>query len=147
MQVAARCDNPRGSAERRQTYLVKLPPQASARTTGEPPATPRAIALMQVRSASIGANLSRGKDFALVVVQFKGMFVIQLEARVFWIFLLQEAFPTTRDLDFRSHESNGNASAGVQTIGSPRTLKLVFTTTGQPVRALNSGNQRVIAGV
>ncbi len=28
------------------------------------------------------------------------------------------------------------ASSGVQTIGSPRTLKLVLTNTGQPVRAL-----------
>ena len=28
------------------------------------------------------------------------------------------------------------ASSGVQTIGSPRTLKQVFTSTGQPVRAL-----------
>ena len=27
------------------------------------------------------------------------------------------------------------ASSGVQTIGSPRTLKLVLTTTGQPVNA------------
>jgi hypothetical protein len=29
------------------------------------------------------------------------------------------------------------ASSGVQTMGSPRTLKLVLTTTGQPVRRLN----------
>jgi len=29
------------------------------------------------------------------------------------------------------------ASAGVQTIGSPRTLKLVFTRIGQPVSASN----------
>src|SRR5262249_58923822 len=30
------------------------------------------------------------------------------------------------------------ASSGVQTIGSPLTLKLVFTRTGQPERALNA---------
>ena len=30
------------------------------------------------------------------------------------------------------------ASAGVQTMGSPRTLKLVFTMTGQSVVALNA---------
>jgi hypothetical protein len=30
-----------------------------------------------------------------------------------------------------------NASSGVHTMGSPRTLKLVFTSTGQPVRRLN----------
>jgi hypothetical protein len=29
------------------------------------------------------------------------------------------------------------ASSGVPTMGSPRTLKLVFTTTGQPVCSLN----------
>jgi hypothetical protein len=29
-----------------------------------------------------------------------------------------------------------NASSGVHTIGSPRTLKLVLTSTGQPFRAL-----------
>lgn len=29
------------------------------------------------------------------------------------------------------------ASSGVQTIGSPRTLKLVLTRTGQPVRSMN----------
>ena len=30
------------------------------------------------------------------------------------------------------------ASSGVQTMGSPRTLKLVFTSTGQPDRDLNT---------
>ena len=32
------------------------------------------------------------------------------------------------------------ASAGVQTMGSPRTLKLVFTTTGHPVLALKASS-------
>ena len=32
------------------------------------------------------------------------------------------------------------ASSGVQTIGSPRTLKLVFTSTGHPVRSRNFDN-------
>ncbi len=39
------------------------------------------------------------------------------------------------------------ASSGVQTIGSPRTLKLVFTRTGQPVRSLKALKQRVVARV
>ena len=33
------------------------------------------------------------------------------------------------------------ASCGVQTIGSPRTLKLVFNSTGQPVRSRNAVNK------
>ncbi len=33
-----------------------------------------------------------------------------------------------------------NASSGVHTIGSPRTLKLVLTSTGQPVRCLNASS-------
>jgi hypothetical protein len=36
------------------------------------------------------------------------------------------------------------ASSGVHTIGSLRTLKLVLTSTGQPVFALEAGEQRVI---
>ena len=36
-----------------------------------------------------------------------------------------------------------NASSGVQTIGSPRTLKLVLTSTGQPVSALKRAEQLV----
>ena len=39
------------------------------------------------------------------------------------------------------------ASSGVHTIGSPRTLKLVLTSTGQPVRSLNAREQRVIARI
>ena len=38
------------------------------------------------------------------------------------------------------------ASSGVQTIGSPRTLKLVFTSTGQPVRRSNASSKRVNRG-
>ena len=39
------------------------------------------------------------------------------------------------------------ASSGVHTIGSPRTLKLVLTTTGQPVSCLEAPDQRVVARV
>ena len=34
-----------------------------------------------------------------------------------------------------------HASAGVHTMGSPSTLKLVLTSTGQPVRALNASSR------
>ena len=36
------------------------------------------------------------------------------------------------------------ASWGVQTIGSPRTLKLVFTTTGTPVRRSTARSRPVV---
>ena len=40
-----------------------------------------------------------------------------------------------------------NASSGVHTIGSPRTLKLVLTSTGQPVLRLERLEQRVEARI
>ena len=39
------------------------------------------------------------------------------------------------------------ASSGVPTIGSPRTLKLVLTITGQPVRALNRSSNAWYRGL
>ena len=39
------------------------------------------------------------------------------------------------------------ASSGVQTIGSPRTLNDVFTTTGQPVSDSNASMSVVVVGV
>ena len=40
-----------------------------------------------------------------------------------------------------------NASSGVQTIGSPRTLKLVLTSTGQPVSSLKRPSSRWNSGL
>src|SRR5579871_3532704 len=55
-------------------------------------------------------------------------------------FLHRKQLPTT-STSISLPIKQRNASSGVHTIGSPRTLKLVLTKTGQPVKALKRPHQ------
>ena len=73
------------------------------------------------------------------------LLVVLLERRVL-VLLRRKQLPTA-SASISVPMKQRNASSGVHTIGSPRTLKLVFTSTGQPVSSLNALNQRVVARV
>jgi hypothetical protein len=63
------------------------------------------------------------------------MLIVDLDRRIL-LALAQHAILDDQELYVMLMKQR-NASSGVQTIGSPRTLKLVLTSTAQPILALN----------
>jgi hypothetical protein len=74
----------------------------------------------------------------LALIELERVLVVVLEIGVLFL-LAEETIADDENIDLRAHEA-GKASSGLCTMGSPRTLKLVLTTTGQPVAALNRDN-------
>jgi hypothetical protein len=62
------------------------------------------------------------------LVRAEGVLVVLPQTRIL-IFLEQDAIADRQHLDVSAPEAAECASSGVRTIGSPRTLKLVFTMT------------------
>ena len=84
------------------------------------------------------SNRSCGHAPALAIrsVEFEHVLVIELQGRRL-VFLARKQLPTT-STSMSLPMKQRKASSGVHTIGSPRTLKLVLTSTGHPVAALNA---------
>ena len=90
------------------------------------------LAASEEREQRVRVEDSAPRYEAFASIELEGTLVVELELGVL-VLLAQEAVADRQHLDLAAHEAADKASCGVHTIGSPRTLNEVLTSTGHPV--------------